>query len=332
MQVVNQHDGHGEASFFLYTIEELDAKLHDCQMTVYGEAFYQHLLSHPRRTKDLLQAKFAFIPPYMAWEVHWPTYWPMEENLAKLGNSCYAQTVVEAKALVNDNSALPASFFAVLVDLDPYWFHELDPALHADPALSWAKVNTLDKYFRPGRDVSLPPPATELLARYKLGIRDTQHIKYLVTFKGSFDTSPLREKLAELHNPEAGVVIVNSKADESEQYGYEELMSSSNFTLVVRGHREYSYRFTEAVCSGAVPVLVADGWVPPFDAVVNFREYGVSLKEENYLDLITILRNIDDARVIEMKQTAMAFCHNHLVSVHHQWDTLTELLLSNHIQ
>ena len=125
---------------------------------------------------------------------------------------------------------------------------------------------------------------------------------------------------------------MDSKAAEGEQYGYEELMSSSNFTLVVRGHREYSYRFTEAVCSGAVPVLVADGRVPPFNAVVNFREYGVSVKEENYLDLIRILRNIDNARLSEMKQAAMGFCHNHLVSVHHQWDTLTELMLSNQIE
>ena len=330
--MVKQHNGHSEASFYLYTMEELDAKLHDCQVTMYGEALYQHLLNHPRRTKDLLEAKFGFMPPYLAWEVHWPTYWPMEENLAKPGNSCYEQTVVEAKALVKDNSALPASFFAVLVDLDPYWFHTLDPALHADSALSWAKVNSLDTYFRPGRDVSLPPPAVELLGRYKLGIRDTQNVKYLVTFKGTFETSPLREKIAELHNPEAGIVIVDSRGNDSGLYEYQELMSNSNFTLVVRGHREYSYRFTEAVCSGAVPVLVADGWVPPFNAVVNFREYGVSLKEENYLDLITVLRNIEGTRVIEMKQAAMGFCHNHLVSVHHQWDTLTELLLSNQIQ
>ena len=167
----------------------------------------------------------------------------MGENLAKPGNSCYEQTVVEAKALVRDNSALPASIFAVLVDLDS--FHTLDPALHAGSALSWTKVNSLDKYFRPGRDVSLPPPAVELLGRYKLGIRDTQNIRYLVTFKGTFETSPLRGKTAELHNPAAGIVIVDSRGNDSGLYEYEELMSNSNFTLVVRGHREYSYRFTD---------------------------------------------------------------------------------------
>ena len=81
MQVGKQHGWQSEVSFYLYTKEELDARLHDCQVTMYGEALYQHLLSHPRRTLDIREAKYAFMPPYLAWEVHWPAYWPMEENL-----------------------------------------------------------------------------------------------------------------------------------------------------------------------------------------------------------------------------------------------------------
>lgn len=110
--------------------------------------------------------------------------------------------------------------------------------------------------------------------RYKVDIRDMSKKKYWLTFKGSFDNHPIRTELAKLHNSSAGIIILDS-AQEGDGYNYDDLMSSSKFALVVRGHAEYSYRFTEVVGSGAVPVLAADGWVPPFSTLVPFRKYGV---------------------------------------------------------
>ena len=298
-----------------------------------GEALYQHLLLHPKRTTDVKVAKLAVMPPFMAYEMHWPWYSEFGNNMARTGEDCYAATVTEARTLYNAYSAdnrLSPGFFITLVDLDPYWFHQLDTALYSDPLFSWAKLKLLDKYWRRTRDISMPPPATERLLRYKSDMQDLSKKKYWLTFKGTISRHPIRAELAKLHNSTAGIIISDSSADDG--YNFDDLMSHSRFTLVVRGDAEYSYRFTEAVCSGAVPVLLADGWVPPFSTLVPFSTYGVHVQEKDCQIIAHQLLNINDTKWLEMQQNALAFCHNSLVSVHHQFETMIGLLLSNKIE
>lgn len=308
-----------------------------CELSIYGEALYQHLLVHPKRTMSSKVAKLGVMPPFMAYEMHWPMYnkgGPPNENMARVGTDCYTTTVVEARRLYEEyreDNRLSQGFFITLVDLDPDWFHQTDNALYSDPLFSWAKLNLLDRHWRPNRDISMPPPATERLMRYKFDMRNVTNKKYLVTFKGTLSRHPVRSELASLHNATAGIVILDSSQDDSE-YDYDDLMSSSKYTLVVRGDAEYSYRFTEAVCSGAVPVLVADGWVPPFSAVVPFQKYGVYIQEKDWQDLVPRLLEVNEQKRVEMQQSALAFCHNNLVSVHLQFETMIELLLSNKIE
>lgn len=311
-----------------------------CEMSIYGEALYQHLLVHPRRTSNSKVAKLGIMPPFMAYERHWPWYWKPADNIAKPGADCYTATVVQARHLYESYVAdhrLPTGFFITLVDMDPHWFHEVDTAVYGDPLFSWAKLNLLDKHFRPHRDISMPPPATERLMRYKSDMRDMSKKKYWVTFQGSFKRDPLRAKLAKLHNSSAGIIISDSSTSffrpfRRHSYDYDDLMGSSKFTLVVRGDAEYSYRFTEAVCSGAVPVLLADGWVPPFSTLVPFQTYGVQIQEKDWQHLVQRLLEVDDQKWLDMQQSALAFCHNHLVSVHHQFQTMLDLLLSDEIE
>lgn len=305
-----------------------------CELSIYGEALYQHLLFHPRRTLNSEIAKLGVMPPFMAYEMHWPWYNRPGENMARTGTDCYTATVVEAKQLYEDYCAdnrLPGGFFIVLVDLDPYWFHEMDSALYSDPLFSWAKLNLLDRHCRLHRDISMPPPATERLMRYKVDMRDLSKKKYWLTFKGTLSRHPVRAELATLHNATAGIIISDSSKEDNE-YDYDDLMSSSKFTLVVRGDAEYSYRFTEAVCSGAVPVLVADGWVPPFSTLVPFQTYGIHIQEKDWQTLVAQLLYIDDQQWLNMQQSALSFCHNHLVSVHLQFHTMIDLLLSDGIE
>ena len=322
-------------TFYLFTLEELNSTMGHCELSIYGEALYQHLLVHPRRTIHSKVAKLGVMPPFMAYEMHWPWYnVPKHDNMARTGTDCYTATVVEAQRLFGEYSTedrLSSGFFITLVDLDPYWFHEMDSALYSDPMFSWAKLNTMVKHWRPHRDISMPPPATERLMRYKFDMRDKLKKKYWLTFKGRFATHPIRAELAKLNNATAGILILDSSDEESNGYDYDELMSSSMFTLVVRGDREYSYRFTEAVCSGAVPVLLADGWVAPFSTLVPFQTYGIQIQEQDWQDLVPRLLSIDNQEWLNMQDSALTFCHSSLVSVHHQFDTMINLLLSENI-
>lgn len=115
-------------------------KLHDghCELSIYGEALYQHLVVHPRRDNSKL-AKLGIMPPFMAFEVHWPWYNKFRENMARTGTDCYTATVREAEQLHREYSAenrLSSGFFIPLVDLDPHRFHEMDSALYSNTLFS----------------------------------------------------------------------------------------------------------------------------------------------------------------------------------------------------
>ncbi len=42
----------------------------------------------------------------------------------------------------------------------------------------------------------------------------------------------------------------------------------------------FTYRFTEAVCSGGIPVMVTSSQVPPLQDLVPFDTYGVLIRDE----------------------------------------------------
>ena len=112
---------------YIFTLEELNFTMGHCQLSSYGEALYQHLLTHPRRTTHIKAAKLGVMPPFMAYEMHWPWYGQPGENVAVPGTDCYDATVPEARRLYEEYNAaheLQSGFFITLVDSDPDWFHE----------------------------------------------------------------------------------------------------------------------------------------------------------------------------------------------------------------
>ena len=269
-----------------------------------------------------------------AYELNWPTYGGFAKALdaAKRGRDCYAESTLHlVKRIVAAQEGLSPDFFVAIFDLDPDWFHHLNPEVFKDPAFSWIRNNAVEGVFRPKRDISIPPPLTESFERYKFIRNAHQNRSYFLTFKGNFQTYSLRSKLAALHDPEAGILILNSGSESSKSYDYNDLMSGTNFTLVVRGDALFSYRYSEAVCSGSVPVLLADSWIPPLDPVIPFASYGVQIKESEWPDMVKILRGIDEEAVVAMQRNALKLCHHSFLNVHFQWNTILEILLSDHI-
>ena len=192
----------------------------------------------------------------------------------------------------------------------------------------YALASSLARFFRPGRDVSLPTPWTENVRRYVAHASTTQRT-YFLTFKGNFATSQpfgdIRARAAAaLHDPARGVVVVDSRAGgPGDAYDYEQLMFDTVFALILRGDQPYSYRYTEAVCSGAVPVMVSSGgWVPPFSSLRPFTDYGVLVGEGELPGLVARLRAMGDVEVELLRGRAHDFCMRNLVTVHHQTDAL----------
>ena len=57
------------------------------------------------------------------------------------------------------------------------------------------------------------------------------------------------------------------------------MMAQSVFCLVPRGQAAWSPRLDEAVYAGCIPVIIADGYDPPFSAILNYSLFSVRINE-----------------------------------------------------
>jgi Exostosin family len=123
---------------------------------------------------------------------------------------------------------------------------------------------------------------------------------HLFSFCGSFDTHPLRRRIARLKGAQ-GFVRDTSK-DEGRgsrasadtyrewQAEYFQVMHDSVFVLCPRGVAPSSYRIFEAMKAGRVPVIIADEWVPPSGP--NWTEFSLRVPEARLQDVPKILERL----------------------------------------
>jgi len=131
--------------------------------------------------------------------------------------------------------------------------------------------------------------------------------------KGSFRgalSHPCRRELAKLHGKEgiycetaegrAYVGQIDAEAGRQDE-AFAMLMRASEFAFVPRGDSLFSYRFLEAASFGAIPVVMSDGWVLPFDRIVNWADAALHLPENQVPAVSGILDKFSEARCHEMR-------------------------------
>jgi len=160
-----------------------------------------------------------------------------------------------------------------------------------------------------GIDQGLIPPAPNplrLSPQEELAIAncdDTRPLK--VVFVGNFQQQGLHNKAHRdrhggvrvsylpFHDPSEGVVII--KRDELDDLGsivtkdnqtltatYQSLLRSTKFALVPRGDVKFSYRITEALSAGAIPVFHTDDYLLPFrPELVDWNRCGLFFPEKD---------------------------------------------------
>jgi Exostosin family len=79
--------------------------------------------------------------------------------------------------------------------------------------------------------------------------------------------TPLRVELYKHHNLTKGIILMDRDhfvQTLGRNITYEELLQRSIFAAAPRGDNRFSYRFTEVLSAGAIPVVHSDDWVLPF--------------------------------------------------------------------
>jgi hypothetical protein len=138
----------------------------------------------------------------------------------------------------------------------------------------------------------------------------------LASFRGA-DSHPVRRALAKLAG-RAGFEV--QLADPGGHAGkidatagladarYVELLDRSVFSFVPRGDALFSYRLLEAMARGSIPVILSDGWVLPFDRLIDWDTVALRVHQDAVPQLPEILGSLHRVE-IDSLQAAVRFVY-----------------------
>jgi len=298
--------------FYTYTFDQFDMDfpyVAKCGVSVYAAVVHAAILADPCRTSNKSAADFLVPPPYLAQDCNWPVYGGghcLGANSFRQGHRCkgpVAKAFVEMQKQSGNKSVL-------VIDQNSEWIPYNLPAVEYSRS-GWmrAKVNSKLPHYRPDVDISLPPPATARCKDVREDAFDEplEAKRYFVSFKGrlSSKSTAIRQEVRRVLHNGRDRIIADTK---SPKHDFDLLLRSSRFLPIMGGDVEFSYRFNEAVCSGGVPVLITNTWIPPFHEFVPFESYGVLVNETQVEDLLHILQSLPDTEVEARRKMARKMC------------------------
>ena len=164
--------------------------------------------------------------------------------------------------------------------------------------------------FRPFFDIAMPLPARQASAQaneLRRGLLEGDgeaflRRKYLLFFKGDVSPAkPSRAALLKLHDPSRGIILVNRH---DSRFDYAESLGAARFGIAPRGAGLFSYRLTEIMQHGGIPVIVADGYVPPFASFLDWTKFSIGVAQAEIPDLEEMLLSIGEQAEVRMARHA----------------------------
>ena len=145
--------------------------------------------------------------------------------------------------------------------------------------------------------------------------------KYLLSFSGAMSRGsevghPIRMNLQEYaKRPENTADMLVKNAGEmlealgpsyNVSTGFHFLLhEASEFSAAPRGTNLFSYRFTEILSAGAIPVVYADNWMLPLEDLLVYDEFAVVIPEKDVNQTREILEAIPLRKRCEMRRNAL---------------------------
>ena len=167
--------------------------------------------------------------------------------------------------------------------------------------------------YRPFFDIAMPlptdwrwvepePHAAGLKLRSLLLRGDNDVTRsVLMFFKGGKTEQGLRHDVVKLHDPSRKIIAVGSH---DTLWPYGETMQDSRFAAAPRGAGLDSYRLSELMQYGCIPVIISDGYVLPFASLLDWRKFSIAVPENAVATIPDILEAIDVAAQHRMARHA----------------------------
>ena len=305
------------------------------------QSIINHPWFHPTAWEDMKTGKMVIDPnvryyvfPDWAtcYDVHWPTYMGFGENLDLRNNrtdnipwSHRNDYDYDTFNLFNTHPLFlrrNASNHSLVVELN---CHEFGPAEwrlkkrnELNIPLAFASMSTNVRDMKDPADQGLPPPCVTPVNLTKQEVHDLSTCAaevtrpFLLTFIGNFRShgppafGP-RGGLQRFHDNNKTFILRNFKQEFKEsaigKMSYGAILSKSLFSAAPRGDNKYSYRFSEVLSAGAIPVVFADDWLWPFrPELIDWRQCAVIIPENSPHETMNVIHNIPEAQRCLMRK------------------------------
>jgi hypothetical protein len=177
---------------------------------------------------------------------------------------------------------------------------------------------TEDRSFNPSKDICIP-----VLRDYS-PITKSSHERYLSSesrpilayFRGTYRNvwsysrgiRQIMAKLAEAYPREFFI-----KWQHVNEFFYWSELSKARFVLCPPGWAPWSARLFDAIMVGAIPVIIADEWSPPFEGtILDYSNFSIRVPEKEARNLRDILLNISEEEERRLRAN-MARVYQHFI-------------------
>ncbi len=161
---------------------------------------------------------------------------------------------------------------------------------------------------------------------------DLESRDILASFQG-FASHPVRHALASIAD---GKKIIVNLVEQSNHVGkinaltktvetlYERLLKRSIFAFVPRGDANYSYRLLEVMSFGCIPVILSDGWVLPFDRVLQWDAFSLRFSADAISLIPDLLGSLSEDEIsVRFREVQKVYAAHFK-----DWDCIVETLFS----
>ena len=93
---------------------------------------------------------------------------------------------------------------------------------------------------------------------------------------------------------------------------YAKAFHDSKFCLVIRGLVTSTLRVSEAFKYGCIPVIIIDGYVPPFSNTIDWSKFSIIIPENQTQQIPKILEGISETRWNAMNKNLLDIRHHFL--------------------
>eukprot|EP00746_Dinoflagellata_sp_MGD_P132159 gnl/MRDRNA2_/MRDRNA2_65885_c0_seq1.p1 gnl/MRDRNA2_/MRDRNA2_65885_c0~~gnl/MRDRNA2_/MRDRNA2_65885_c0_seq1.p1 ORF type:complete len:407 (-),score=47.72 gnl/MRDRNA2_/MRDRNA2_65885_c0_seq1:71-1255(-) len=326
----------GSFNFYLYPPRFKEEGI----LSIWYDRFYKLLEQHPWRTTDPEEASVFFLGIDVACGFLWPVYAGGENNYVVGDRSiCWKSRDERLQEYVSSGLATHWNATGkrhIVFDLLGWQLPK--PITHSSNMVSLAAPSLPYTIYRKGVDLSWPTLPVTIEDQVNMQSEQCTPRKRLAVFKGT-KTHPLRTSLEELHNGDDIVVELQnfkretaaaSPSSDPTKAHFAQLMRESDFALIPRGDNLFSVRLTESLSFGAIPVILANNWVLPFESLIDWSEMSVVVNEADYLKVPSILQDIGSAKRCEMRRRGKEMFDKYLRDLEGNVRGMMEILAARH--